>query len=130
MLNLSDWMNATQKTQAQRAMREALRAAHAARRIADKFEELTEVAFKNAAGTLLDAQEVRIESDNSATPAESAAGAAPKRKVIVYGIRDHATLPDTDIKEGYRFVYNGDEYRCVDVIDTLGERQGVFEAVG
>lgn len=124
MLNLSDWISATQKTRAQRARREELRAAHALRRIHDKWEVTTTVVFKNAAGTLLAEQEVRIESDNSATPSESAAGVAPRRKVVVYGV------PETDIKEGYRFVYANDEYRCVDVIDTLGERQGVFEAIG
>lgn len=130
MFSLSDWIGGTQKTAAQRAAREQRRAAHANRRINDKWEVTTTVAFKNAAGTILAAQEVRIESDNSATPSESAAGVAPRRKVIVYGVRDHESLVDTDIREGYRFVYANDEYRCVDVILQLGEIQGIFEATG
>lgn len=124
MLNLSTWMNVVQKTQAQRAERERIRAAHADRRVNDKWEVTTTVAFKNNSGVILAAQEVRIESDNSATPSESAAGATPKRKVIVYGV------PTTDIKEGYTFVYLKDHYTCVDTIVTLGEIQGVFEAAG
>lgn len=130
MFSLSSWIGGTQKTAAQRAAREQRRAAHADNRVNDKWEVTTTVAFKNAAGTILAAQEVRIESDNSATPSESAAGSAAKRKVIVYGVRDHATIADTDIKEGYRFVYHNDEYRCIDVILQLGEIQGIFEATG
>lgn len=130
MFSLSSWLSGTKKTAGQRATREQRRAAHADRRVNDKWEITTTVAFKNVAGTTLAAQEVRIESNNSATPAESVAGNAPKRKVIVYGVRDHATLADIDIKEGYRFVLHDDEYRCVDIILNPGEIQGVFEAVG
>lgn len=130
MFSLSSWVGGTQKTAAQRAAREQRRAAHADNRINDKWETTTTVAFKNAAGTTLAAQEVRIEVDNDASPAQSAAGSVAKRKVVVYGVRDHATITDCDIKEGYRFVYNNDEYRCTDVILQLGEIQGNFEATG
>lgn len=130
MLDLSNWLSGTQKSAAQRELREQRRAAHAHRRIHDKWTVVTSIAFKNASGTKLAAQEVRIESDNTATPSESAAGGAPRRKVIVYGVYNHATLPDTDIKEGYRFNYENDQYTCVDVIVTLGEVQGVFEVSG
>lgn len=130
MFSLSSWLGGTQKTAAQRAVREQRRAAHADNRINDKWETTTTVAFKNAAGTTLAAQEVRIESDNSATPSESAVGTAPKRKVIVYGVRDHATIADTDIKEGYRFVLLNDVYKCVDIILNPGEIQGIFEVTG
>jgi len=50
--------------------------------------------------------------------------------VIVFGVRNHATVSNTDIKEGYRFVYLDDMYTCVDTIITLGEIQGIFEATG
>lgn len=108
-------------------MREQERAADAWQRINEKPSS---VAFRNVAGTILAAQTVRIEVDNRASDNISAAGAAPKMKAIVYGVRNHATLANTDIKEGYRFVYANDEYRCVDIILTLGEIQGVFEASG
>ena len=127
MLTYSQWLNGTLRTSSQRS-------AEAARKAADAWQRINEkplsVTFRTAAGATVAAQTVRVESDNSATPGESAAGSAPKRKVIVFGVRDHADVADTDIKEGYRFVWAGDEYRCVDVILQTGEIQGVFEAVG
>jgi hypothetical protein len=121
------WIDGVHRTSGQRTLRIQRRAAFAWRRINEKPDS---IAFKNAAGTVLAAQTVRVESDNSATLAEGVAGAAPKRKVVVFGVRNHATVADTDIKEGYRFVYLNDEYRCVDIILTLGEIQGIFEATG
>lgn len=109
------------------AISAAERAALAWRRIQAKPSS---VAFKSPAGATLTAQTVRIESDSSASPAESAAGLAPRRKVVLFGIRQHATLADTDMKEGYRFVLGSDEYRIMDVIDTIGERQAICEANG
>lgn len=124
-----NWMQINVPTAAQRTAKAQQRAAHTYRRLNDKEEPPTSVAFKNAAGTILAAQTVRVEWDNRATMVSSAAGAAAKMTLIVHGIRNHATLPTTDIKEGYRFVLNGDEYRCSEVIDTLGERQGIFVAI-
>lgn len=127
MITLSNWMSGTLVTAQERTLREQERAADAWKRINDKP---LSIAFKNAAGTTLAAQTVRVEVDNRASESESAAGAAPKMHVIVYGIRGHATLANTDIKEGYRFVYAADEYRCIDIILQIGEIQGIFEAVG
>lgn len=106
---------------------EAQRAARAWRRINDKP---TSVVFRKPDGTTLAAQTVRLESDNSASLSESEAGAAPRRKLIIFGVHNHATVTDTNIAEGYRFVSGNDLYRVVDVIDTLGERQGVAESTG
>ncbi len=106
---------------------ESERAALAWRRIQHKP---TPVAFRTPAGVTLAAQIVRIESDTSATMAESAAGAGAKRKVIVFGIKGHPTLPETQVGEGYRFVWAGDQYTVVDIILTLGEVQAIAEAVG
>lgn len=122
MVSYSGWLGGTRIIGAQR---ERVRAADAWRRIQEKP---TDVCFRDASGNTLHAQTVRIESDNSATPAESAAGVAPRRKVVVYGVRGHEYCADTDIKEGYRFIYAGDEYRCVDIILQVGEIQGIFEA--
>lgn len=130
MSELLTWMQTTMPTAAQRTARERRRAVHALRRINDKFTTVTSVTFKTAAGVTLAAQEVRLEYDNRSTPSESAAGQAPSMKLIVYGIRNHATLPDTVMEEGYRFVYLNDVYRIENVIETLGERQGVATATG
>jgi hypothetical protein len=127
MLTYSNWLSGTVTTAQERTLREQERAADAWKRIGEKPQS---VAFKNAAGTTLAAQTVRVEVDNRASDSISAAGAAPKMKAIVFGIRGHATLANTDIKEGYRFVYGNDEYRCIDIILQTGEIQGVFEAVG
>lgn len=124
MPNISAWLTSGGGTP---TTVEEQRAALAWRRIQDKPSS---IAFRNAAGTVLAAQTVRLESDNSATLAEGVAGSAPKRKIVVFGVRNHATVADTDIKEGYRFVLLGDEYRCVDIILTLGEIQGIFQATG
>lgn len=126
-VNISSWLGTVSALTATPTATEPQRAALAWRRINDKPSSL---AFKNTAGTVIAAQTVRVESDSTASPAESAAGAAPRRKVIVFGIKGHSTLADTDMKEGYRCVIGNDEYRCTDIIDTLGERQGVFEATG
>jgi hypothetical protein len=123
-------MQANAPTAEQRTAREQRRAVHALRRINDKFTVVTSVTFKTAAGVTLAAQQVRLEYDNRASESTSAAGAAPRMQLIVYGIRQHATLPDTDMKEGYRFVYGNDEYRITDIIDTIGERQGIAVATG
>jgi hypothetical protein len=120
-INLSAWLTDTAP------ISETERAALAWRRINDKP---TSVAFKTAAGTTLSAQTVRLESDSNASQATSAAGLAPMRRVVVFGIRNHATVADTDMAEGYRFVYGSDQYRIVDIILTLGEVQGLAEATG
>jgi hypothetical protein len=62
--------------------------------------------------------------------ADAASGAAPTRRVVVFGIRGHESLADTDLQEGYRFVYLGDEYRVNDLILTHGEVQALCEATG
>jgi hypothetical protein len=78
----------------------------------------------------LAAQTVRVESDNRATVVIGDAGTAPTRKLVVYGIQDHPTLPATDMEEGYRFYHDNDQYVCIDVLSLPGERQGIFQAVG
>lgn len=103
------------------------RAAAAWNRINDKP---TSVAFKKPDGTVLAAQTVRLEYDNIVSQSEDASGQTAVRKLTIFGVRDHSTVTDTDVKEGYRFVYQSDEYRCVDTILTIGEIQAIFEAVG
>lgn len=129
MSDLIAWKEASIPTAAQRTRKAQQRAADSYRRLNDKEQPMTSVAFKTAAGTILASQEVRLEWDNRASMVSSAAGSAAKMGLIVYGIRNHATRVTTDIKEGYRFVLNGDEYRCSEVIETLGERQGIFVAI-
>jgi hypothetical protein len=104
-----------------------VRASLAWARIIDKP---TAVVLITPAGLPLPSQQVRLESENKASPIQSAAGIGPKRDLIIFGIQNHPTLPDTDMQEGYTFVYDKDEYTCVDVILTIGEKQGVWQANG
>lgn len=105
----------------------AQRAARAWKRITDKP---TIVTFRNAAGVLQATQTVRVEYDNGASRTTSAAGQAAMRGLTVFGVRDHPTIADTNVGEGYRFVATGDQYTCIDIIVTIGEVQAIFEATG
>lgn len=109
------------------AIPSAGRAADAWKRIQDKP---TSVAFRTPAGVTLAAQTVRLEWDNRATLLSSVAGVAPRMQLIVFGIRGHATLADSDIREGYTFNYNNDSYRIGDIILQIGEIQGIATATG
>lgn len=104
------------------------RAVTAYKLIADK--QLS-VVFKTTAGVALAAQTVRLNSDNSVSEAESAAGLAPRRQVVIYGVTAHPSAAVNDIKVGYRFVLGNTEYRVVSIIpQTPGVVQAIAEATG
>lgn len=127
MVNLSAWLSDAGDLAATPTATEAQRAALAWRRINDKPSS---VVFRTPAGATLAAQTVRIEPDSAAGMATSEAGAGQVRKAVVFGVRNHAAVADTVLDDGYRFVLDGDEYRCVGILETLGEIQGYFESVG
>lgn len=108
------------------AIPEATRAALAWRRINDRPSSVT---FKTPSGSVLDAQTVRVEHLSGASEPTSAAGAGAVRRCIVFGVRNHATVADTDIASGYRFIIAPDDYRVIDVIETPGEVQALAECV-
>lgn len=126
-ISLSAWLSEAGDLAATPVETIQQRAALAWRRINDKP---TSVAFKTPAGTTLSAQTVRIEPDSSAGTATSEAGGAQVRKAVIFGVRGNATVTDTNLDDGYRFILNGDEYRCVGILLTHGEVQGYFEASG
>lgn len=127
MVSLGNWISGLLKSPREREIREDIFAAEAWHKI-NIFP--TVVVFMTGLGAVLPAQTVRLESANSSYYTESTAGTAPVKQLIIYGIRSHAVLPDTDMKEGYTFVYLDDEYRCIDIILTAGEVQGIWEATG
>jgi hypothetical protein len=104
-----------------------MRAEDAVRRIGEKP---LSVVFRTAKGVNLSAQTVRLEFDNRSSAMSSAAGAAPRMNLIIFGVRGHPEIVDTDMKEGYRFNYAGDEYRIEDIILQIGEIQGIAVATG
>jgi hypothetical protein len=123
MIDIDAWISESE------VIREAPRAVRAWNHIQDKP---TAVTFKKPDGTVLAAQTVRLESDNGVSENESAAGTSPTRKLVVFGVINHpdSDVADTNMAEGYRFVYLNDEYRIVDIIRTLGELQGIAEVTG
>lgn len=128
MFSYVNWIAAAGATAAERAIEEDRHAADTWQVIQDNP---ISIVFRTAAGVSLAAQTVRIDSDNSASDAESAAGAAPKRKVIITGVKGHPTIADADIKERYTFVLDNDLYRVVDVLPgIIGEVQAVAESSG
>jgi hypothetical protein len=102
----------------------AFRAARAWLRINDKPSSITIVRDGVAD---LAAQTVRVEVNPIGETVSPALGSLGQGSVTVYGIRQHATLPDTDIRRGDRFLLGGRVYRITNVIDTLGERQATGE---
>lgn len=108
------------------AQRIASRSRDAYRRISEKP---TTVSFQDAYANIQATTTIRIEFDNNESQAQGVAGAASRRKCILFGVRGHATQPDTQIVKGWRFGHEGRTYEVQSVILTLGEIQAVAEVV-
>lgn len=104
------------------------RAADAWRRIQDKASLIVLDRHVSNVDLLLQAQTVRVEYDNNASESESDAGRTATRKVILFGIRGHRSLPDTNVKRGDRFAFEGKQFKVVDLVLTIGEIQAHAEA--
>lgn len=78
----------------------------------------------------LDPQDVRITYDVKAILEQGTAGLAPVLMAVVDGVRDHPTLEDTDMEEGYTFVYRGDRFRISDIFLIPGGVRGIARAMG
>jgi hypothetical protein len=82
------------------------------------------------AGVAQTAITVRIEHDNgSATASTGDTRTAVTGRVIVFGIRNHPTLADTDMQQGDRFVWEAREYEVKTVRPQLGEIQVLCEVM-
>lgn len=96
-------------------------------RIQDKATDLS----LRRGNTTLEPQTVRVELDDIARQANSAAGIASIRTATIFGIRGHAELDDTDIEIGDRFVMDDVEYTVVSVNrQMIGALQAYCESVG
>lgn len=82
--------------------------------------------------TDLPRQIVRIEADNRATPVEGAAGAAPNRAVVIYGVIGHPddAVADTDLAVGYEARIDGKQYRVTQVWHVPGGVQAQARVIG
>lgn len=126
-VSFTAWLGETDPLLGTPTDHEPERAVQAWKRITDKPRS---IVFANALGVDIAAQTVRLEYDDAASLSESAAGVAPVRKLVIFGVKGHPTVADTVIGEGYTFVYQSDEYKVIDIIYTIGEVQGIAEAVG
>lgn len=104
-------------------------------RAADAWERITEkpksIVIRRG-NTTLAAQTVRLEYSNSQSNAEAkgGAGVSSVQQAIVFGIRGHETLPDTNIRRDDRFEDGGRQIRVISVIYQTGEVQAKCEVQG
>ncbi len=107
---------------------EAARALDAWARISDRAVTIT---IQRGAETL-DAQTVRIEFGDSAREdldLRRGLNVVPGvQRVVVFGVRNHPTVADTDIQRGDRFVVGATEFEVLGVIGAPGEVQAICEA--
>jgi hypothetical protein len=82
-------------------------------------------------GTRMAAQTVRIEFDDTFSNTESEAGNSTLRRVLLFGVEGHPTIPDLDVNLWDTFVIDQSEYTVVSVNDLLiGQVQAYCEMVG
>lgn len=102
------------------AISEAQRAANAWRRIQDKPTSIT----VERAGVDQAAQTVRLEADSGGRMAVGMGGVQHLVEAVAFGIRNHATLTDTDLAPGDRFIASSVTYEVIMVSPALvGELQ-------
>jgi hypothetical protein len=76
----------------------------------------------------LAAQSVRISLSESGMDQSGAAGEGFVRRAVVFGVRDHASVTDTDMQARDRFIYQDREWEIFEVIEVPGEIQARAEA--
>lgn len=121
MVDLNAWLatvgNSPNNTQ---------RAVDAWKRINDKPVSITVIRQS----TTLPAQTVRIEySESERVITGEANGMSAVRDVVVFGVKNHPTVTNTDLKYGDRFAYDGQIFKVMFVMSTTGEIQANCEAV-
>ena len=50
------------------------------------------------------------------------------QRAVVFGLRHHPTIADTDIQRGDRFVVGATEFEVIGVIVSVGDVQAICEA--
>ena len=102
----------------------AARASAAWKRIADRPSN---IVLKRK-GVVVPAQTVRIEHDDTARDTTGTNTTTGMQIVVIFGVRNHAFIPDTDIRRGDRVVIDNIEYNCVALMTPPGEVQAICEA--
>lgn len=107
------------------AIDEETRAAQAWRRIQRSSESIT----VKRAGVKQSAITVRIEHGNGANALRTENRVNVTGQVVVFGIRNHASLADTDIQAGDKFVWEQREYEVRTLTLVPGEIQALCEVM-
>ena len=101
------------------------RALDAWKRIQHKASSIT---LKRGA-MLLAPQLMRVESNSTASEIKGVGGGTSSAvQVILFGVRGHPEVADSDVRREDVFALNGTRYRVVHVIEPTGELQAVCEA--
>lgn len=92
-------------------------------------EKPTSIVIKRGAANR-PAQTVRIEYDTTSNnDLQAPSGSSAKLKAIVFGIQDHPTRADTDIRRDDRFVFNGQQFVVMSIVYQTGQIQANCEAL-
>lgn len=108
------------------ATKSAARAARTAFHIMDKPTDV--ILLRH--GAQLTPQTVRIEGRNAARligGLDIVNQQTYQRDMVIFGVKDHPTLPTLDIQANDEFWLNGSPYRVTQVTDHAGERQAFAE---
>lgn len=95
------------------------------------LEKPTSIVLVRGKNTTLAAQTVRIEFTSTTRGTEvdgEGGGQSANQSVVIFGVRDHPTIPDTNIERDDRFSDNGIFYRVSDVVRTIGQIQANADA--
>jgi len=121
MANINAWLN-TSNTSPNTTQR----AVDAWNRIGDKPVSITVIR----GDTTLPIQTVRIEySESERVVTGEASGMSAVRNVIVFGVKNHPSVANTNLQYGDMFSYDGQIFKIVFVMSTIGEIQANAEAV-
>jgi len=94
-------------------------------------EQPTQIVIRRG-DVMLDAQTVRIELSDSAREdldLRRGLNVTPGvQRAVVFGVRHHPTIADTNIERGDRFVVGATELEVISVITVPGEVQAICEA--
>lgn len=81
------------------------------------------VEFRTPQGIDLPVQIIRVEYEAFSREELSDSGDGAMRRLSLFGIRNHPTVPDTIMEQGFRLVYENREYTVADKIIMPGEIQ-------
>lgn len=75
------------------------------------------------------AQTVRLEFDATYSDVQDETGRSAKRELVIFGVKDHPTVADTDIQTNDRFAIDLTLYEVNNVIELPGEVQALVRRI-